>query len=254
MLRRYRGRRRAVVPGAAIVVVEVRLQADMPGHVDAGVDLQLDRRADRAVAGDFAREEAAAVARAAEEIGLARRQDVAAVLAAGGELQRELEIAGLEQVLDARELARELGEAEAGTGARPGRRPELGAEPVEALMDREVEEIGAGLAPAQRVVLEGQVLAEADDAQIVDALRLPDTGDVGLDFVLADVEGEIDEERERARADDGIRGADAGEQRRAVEARRGERAAGIGGAVADIGAQLQSAAADEAFERRLAED
>src|SRR5260370_23364378 len=80
------------------------------------------------------------------------------------------------------------------------------------------------------------------------------SAEIGLaDLGAGDVEGERHVERHRPRADDGIGGRGAGNEEARAEADLAERAAGLGGAIPAIGAQLEPAGADEALDARLAE-
>src|SRR5260370_25876524 len=104
-----------VVSGAVIekpveLHVETPVRAQQRRAGPAGVELQFDRRADRTVARDLAGEKAAAEARAAEQVLLARRQDVVAVLAADRELQRRLHVADRDEALHPGKFAGHLRE------------------------------------------------------------------------------------------------------------------------------------------------
>src|SRR6202040_572287 len=105
------------IPRPALVVEEIGLQPEGDRPAGRGVELQLRRRAERAVAGDLAGEVAAAEFGAAEEVFLVRRQDVARILAAAGELQGHETAVEAEQILHAGEFAGGLEEADARAGA-----------------------------------------------------------------------------------------------------------------------------------------
>src|SRR5438105_6213023 len=80
----------AVIEKPIELDIEAPVGAERRGAGPARIELQFDRGADRPVAGDLAGEKAAAEAGAAEQVFLARRQDVVAILAADRELQRRL--------------------------------------------------------------------------------------------------------------------------------------------------------------------
>src|SRR6266851_7760896 len=104
------------VVSAAVIEKPVELHVEAPVRTQqrrarpTGIELQLDRRADRAVARDLAGEKAAAEARAAEQVLLARRQDVVAELTADRDLQRRPNVADRDEALDAGKLAGHLRE------------------------------------------------------------------------------------------------------------------------------------------------
>src|SRR5260370_7177519 len=87
------------VVSAAVIEKPVELHVEAPVRAQqrrarpAGIELQFDRRADRAVARGLAGEKAAAETRAAEQVLLARRQDVVADLTPDRDLQPEPNLA-----------------------------------------------------------------------------------------------------------------------------------------------------------------
>src|SRR5712691_3644578 len=112
------------VVSAAVIEKPVELHVEAPVGAQrrrarpAGIELQFDRRADRTVACDLAGEKAAAEARAAEQVLLARRQDVAAVLAADRDLQRRLNVADRDEALHPGKFAGHLREIDDVAGPR----------------------------------------------------------------------------------------------------------------------------------------
>src|SRR6266851_9628645 len=104
------------VVSAAVIEKPVELHVEAPVRAQqrrarpAGIELQFDRSADRAVARHLAGEKAAAEAGAAEQVFLARRQDVVAELPADRELQRRLHVADRDEALHPGELAGHLRE------------------------------------------------------------------------------------------------------------------------------------------------
>src|SRR5260370_5870816 len=79
--------------------VEATVRAQQRRAGPAGIELQFDRSADRAVARNLAGEKAAAEAGAAEQVLLARRQDVVAELTAERDLQRRPNVADRDEAL-----------------------------------------------------------------------------------------------------------------------------------------------------------
>src|SRR5260370_36288124 len=99
------------VVSAAVIEKPVELHVEAPVRAQqrrarpAGIELQFDRRADRAVARGLAGEKAAAETRAAEQVLLARRQDVVGELTAERDLQRGPNVDHRNEALSPGELA-----------------------------------------------------------------------------------------------------------------------------------------------------